>query len=182
MATINSATSADDAPLGSVILPKTDPLTIRYPDGRGWHLLATPCATTRKGWLWHEHDITGPVQLNASGLTEDECRTLSGMSAADAVLWCERRSAAMLHGNPCAEALRFLGWDGKVEPVAWAKSRTRIVYSDEATLSEFIADDVDEAIAKVGGWIAAQDSPFLADAAAHVAQAIHEIETFKKLT
>jgi len=28
MATINSATSADDAPLGSVILPKTDPLTI----------------------------------------------------------------------------------------------------------------------------------------------------------
>ncbi len=93
MTTKTILASADETPLGAVILPKSDPLTIRYPDGRGWHLLATACATTRKGWLWREHDITGPVQVLAEGLSDDECHALSGMSAAEAALWCERRAS-----------------------------------------------------------------------------------------
>jgi hypothetical protein len=93
MTTKTILASADETPLGAVILSKNDPLTIRYPDGRGWHLLSTACATTRKGWLWREHDITGPVQVLAEGLSDDECHALSGMSAAEAVLWCERRAS-----------------------------------------------------------------------------------------
>ena len=64
-------------------------VTICYPDGRGWHIYATALETTRKGWLW-----SGPVTIIAEGLTEAECRHLSGLSAADALAWCEQREVA----------------------------------------------------------------------------------------
>jgi hypothetical protein len=37
---------------------------------------------------------SGPVTIIAEGLTEAECRHLSGLSAADALAWCEQREAA----------------------------------------------------------------------------------------
>ena len=88
--------SADEAPCGALIIPDDDeyPMTIRYPDGRGWHIYATPLETTRKGWLWKEHGIEGPARLLAEGLTEPECRHLSGLSAADALVWCLARDKA----------------------------------------------------------------------------------------
>lgn len=87
--------SADEAPRGSLVRPDDDhPVTICYPDGRGWHIYATALEATRKGWLWKEHGISGPVTIIAEGLTEAECRHLSGLSAADALAWCEKREAA----------------------------------------------------------------------------------------
>jgi hypothetical protein len=88
--------SADEAPCGALIIPDDDeyPMTIRYPDGRGWHIYATPLETTRKGWLWKEHGIEGPARLLAEGLTEPECRHLSGLSSADALVWCLARDKA----------------------------------------------------------------------------------------
>ncbi len=87
--------SADEAPRGSLVRPDDDhPVTICYPDGRGWHIYATALETTRKGWLWKEHGISGPVTIIAEGLTEAECRHLSGLSVADALAWCEKREAA----------------------------------------------------------------------------------------
>ena len=87
--------SADEAPRGSLVRPDDDhPVTICYPDGRGWHIYATALPETRKGWLWKEHGISGPVTIIAEGLTEAECRHLSGLSDADALAWCEQREAA----------------------------------------------------------------------------------------
>jgi len=45
-------------------------------------------------WHWRYHDIKGSVTLIAEGLTEAECRHISGLPAADAIAWCERRTAA----------------------------------------------------------------------------------------
>lgn len=38
--------------------------------------------------------LSGPVTIIAEGLTEAECRHLSGLSDADALAWCEQREAA----------------------------------------------------------------------------------------
>lgn len=89
--------SADEAPCGSVLMCKKDgSISMRFPSGRGWHIIATaPTEPTRRpGWQWHEHDIKGPVTVLAEGLTEAECRHLhlSGLSSADALTWCEDRA------------------------------------------------------------------------------------------
>lgn len=92
--------SADEAPCGSLIIPDDDDYqmttgAIRYPNGRWRHIYATSLDETRMGWLWKEHNIEGPVTVIADGLTEAECRHLSGLSAADAIAWCEKREVAL---------------------------------------------------------------------------------------
>lgn len=90
--------SADEAPCGSLLQPDNldQPLTLRMPSGRGYHLgyVTNRGMEDRPGWRWHEHDLRGPCTLLADGLTETECRHLSGLSAADAIAWCEARDKA----------------------------------------------------------------------------------------
>lgn len=51
------------------------------------------------GWFWTQaygspgNACDFPARLIAEGLTEAECRHLSGLSAADALAWCEKREA-----------------------------------------------------------------------------------------
>ena len=85
--------SADEAPCGALMVPndKDYPVTLHYPNGRGCHIYSNH-ASFRGTWLFGKHEIVGPVTVIAEGLTEPECRHLSGLTAADAVAWCEDRA------------------------------------------------------------------------------------------
>lgn len=87
--------SADEAPPGSLMVPndKDYPVTLHYPNGRGCHIYSNH-ASFRGTWLFGKHEIVGPVTVIAEGLTEPECRHLSGLTAADAVAWCKARDKA----------------------------------------------------------------------------------------
>jgi len=56
--------------------------------------ISQPLRVASSAVVWKEHGISGPVTIIAEGLTEAECRHLSGLSAADALAWCEQREAA----------------------------------------------------------------------------------------
>jgi len=72
-------------------------------DGRGFHVrrysgAGVDSLPVRGGgaWLWAGsiRNIRGAVEVIAEGLTEPECRHLSGLTAADALAWCEARDKA----------------------------------------------------------------------------------------
>jgi len=89
--------SADDAPCGSLWQVIGDPqrLVMRLPDGRGWGMALNPGPRFTDGWVWDSFaHLDFPARLIADVLTEAECRHLSGLSAADALAWCEQREAA----------------------------------------------------------------------------------------
>lgn len=83
--------SADEAPCGSLLKPKRGWATLRFPSGSGFELGP---GSVRRGHDWAFHSLGGPVEVLAEGLTEAECRHLSGLSAAEAIAWCEARAAA----------------------------------------------------------------------------------------
>jgi len=97
--------SADEAPCGSLIAPLSDlaNVILRWPSGEGFIMVE---ATHRAwcpsdGWEWsacEDHDF--PAHLIAEGLTEAECRHLSGLSATDALAWCEARDKAATAKRP----------------------------------------------------------------------------------
>ena len=96
--------SADEAPCGSLIKDVSDGnYTLRLVDGRGFHVrrysgAGVDSLPVRGGgaWLWAGsiRNIRGAVEVIAEGLTEPECRHLSGLTAADAVAWCKARDKA----------------------------------------------------------------------------------------
>lgn len=97
--------SADEAPCGSLwqTIDGGD-LVLRMMNGNGWNLHG---ALPRDvGWPWDMADDANdfPARLIAEGLTESECRHLSGLSAADAIAWCEARDKAA-KAAPLAAAL-----------------------------------------------------------------------------
>lgn len=86
--------SADDAPRGSLLQWGDDRAVLHFPDGQGWHLEGVAPSEDDVVWGWCFHGIGGrPVTLIAEGLTEAECRHLSGLSVADAIAWCSARAA-----------------------------------------------------------------------------------------
>lgn len=86
--------SADEAPCGSLLVQTTVSGALRLWNGREWNLdCGGGLLETDNGRHWGP-DLKGPVTLIADGLTEDECRHLSGLSVADALAWCEQREAA----------------------------------------------------------------------------------------
>lgn len=91
--------SADEAPRGSLVRHSYNRLAVRWPDGKGWHLNFDGTTTKPPSleycltWDWAPV-MYGPVAIIAEGLTEAECRHLSGLSVADALAWCEKREAA----------------------------------------------------------------------------------------
>jgi hypothetical protein len=64
---------------------------------RGWNMSAQARAPV-EGWYWPQAssgpDGDFPAHLIAEGLTETECRLLSGLSVTDALMWCATRPAA----------------------------------------------------------------------------------------
>lgn len=96
--------SADEAPCGALIKDVSDGnYTLRLVDGRGFHVrrysgAGVDSLPVRGGgaWLWAGsiRNIRGAVEVIAEGLTEAECRHLSGLSAADALAWCKARDKA----------------------------------------------------------------------------------------
>lgn len=110
--------SADEAPCGSLMsridLRGVPATTLRLWNGNGWNLdrggplwerddsssgVAVATAdgaghAASEGWTWGSR-ANGPATLFAEGLTEAECRHLSGLSAADAIAWCEKREVAL---------------------------------------------------------------------------------------
>lgn len=80
--------------------------SVRRPDGSGWNLYhlpreACPYNPSKEAWhggpwKWDEtlRGVRGPVTVIAEDLTEAECRHLSGLSVADALVWCEARDKA----------------------------------------------------------------------------------------
>ena len=83
--------SADEAPCGS-LLRLAGCLVLRLINGRGWNLDRDAIGPSDTGWRW---DLRGKVEVIAEGLTEAECRHLSGLSAADVIAWCEKREVAL---------------------------------------------------------------------------------------
>ncbi len=97
--------SADEAPCGSLIhrtdIHGTQGHTLRLWNGNGWNVIHDGGLRHRgEGWPWGTR-VNGPATLLAEGLTEDECRHLSGLSAADAIAWCEKRQAALHVPTTC---------------------------------------------------------------------------------
>lgn len=88
--------SAAEAPCGSLVKDRDDDITLRFTDGYGQHLGAKPRAYGAVIWSCKTMSpcIFKPITLIAEGLTEAECRHLSGLSAADALVWCEARDKA----------------------------------------------------------------------------------------
>ena len=86
--------SADEAPCGSLLSQASVSGALRLWNGREWNLdCGGGLSETDNGRHWGP-DLKGPVTLIAEGLTEAECRHLSGLSATDAVAWCSARAAA----------------------------------------------------------------------------------------
>jgi len=86
--------SADEAPCGSLLSQASVSGALRLWNGREWNLdCGGGLSETDNGRHWGP-DLKGPVTLIAEGLTEAECRHLSGLSVADALAWCEQREAA----------------------------------------------------------------------------------------
>ena len=88
--------SADEAPCGSLVKDRDDDITLRFTDGYGQHLGPKPRDYGAVVWTCKTMSpcIFKPITLIAEGLTEAECRHLSGLSAADALVWCEARDKA----------------------------------------------------------------------------------------
>lgn len=87
--------SADEAPCGSLMRCKNNSLLLRLWDGTGWVLGSTGALIyADNGWLWSDLDWVRGASLIVEGLTEAECRHLSSLSAADALVWCEARDKA----------------------------------------------------------------------------------------
>ena len=95
--------SADEAPRGSLVR-SPDTMALRLPDGTGWHGAldgdGEAMEVNEVGWGWSMHGLGSPVEVIAEGLTDAECRTLSGMSGPDAVAWCEARAAKPAPSQP----------------------------------------------------------------------------------
>ena len=86
--------SADEAPCGSLMQCNKGVVLLRLWDGTGWRVDFTGALHKHAcGWTWTDSQgrVSG-ARLIAEGLTETECRHLSGLSAADAIAWCERRA------------------------------------------------------------------------------------------
>ena len=78
------------------------------------------------GWGWDRSCVRGPITVIAEGLTESECRHLSGLSAADAIAWCEARDKAA-KAAPLAAAVADIEATAEVsESAAWAKVKAAI--------------------------------------------------------
>ena len=90
--------SADESPCGSLLRDADGFVTVRLVDGTGWQLCMpseTPLGVDQEadstGWEWDRSCVRGPIAVLAEGLTEAECRHLSGLSADDAIAWCKAR-------------------------------------------------------------------------------------------
>lgn len=88
--------SADEAPCGCLLQDRDGDITMRLPNGDGRHMGARPGHDDGSG-PWDARGIASlvyaPIKVIAEGLTEAECRHLSGLSAADAIAWCKVREA-----------------------------------------------------------------------------------------
>ena len=92
--------SADEAPCGSLMQSTpasvhSSRVVMRLHCGTGWVLnpeLGHNPGLSTGGWPWRMASRDFPARLIAEGLTEAECRHLSGLSAADAIAWCEQRA------------------------------------------------------------------------------------------
>ena len=65
------------------------PVTVRLPNGCGWHCLGQKVAGG--GWRWPGRQLDLRARLLAADLTEAECAEVAAMSSADARAWCEAR-------------------------------------------------------------------------------------------
>lgn len=103
--------SADEAPCGSLLQtvdehPYGGRVIMRWPSGSGWILdpETSGQAEVDGAWGWSMASQDFPARLIAEGLTEPECRHLSGLSAADAIAWCEQRDVACAEVHAAIEA------------------------------------------------------------------------------
>ena len=109
--------SADEAPCGSLI-HRTDVYgtkvhTLRLWNGNGWNLDCGGRLRGTEGWPWGSR-ANGPCTLIAEGLTEAECRHLSGLSAADAIAWCEHRAVRIVAESMTpADVAETIAWAGE---------------------------------------------------------------------
>ena len=109
--------SADEAPCGSLI-HRTDVYgtkvhTLRLWNGNGWNLDRGGPLSVSEGWPWGSR-ANGPCTLIAEGLTEAECRHLSGLSAADAIAWCEHRAVRIVAESMTpADVAETIAWAGE---------------------------------------------------------------------
>lgn len=102
MTTPRTIPSPDDAPCGSLLrfmdAGEGPDLVVRLADGTGWYVgYGTSVADEEdgRGWEWGKpYGPTGEVVVLAEGLTAEECVSLSGMAADEALAWCSARAAA----------------------------------------------------------------------------------------
>jgi len=89
--------SADEAPCGSLcqVIANPDRVVMRIHTDRGWGMGPSVGGGFRDGWVWDDFSaLDFPARLIAEGLTEAECRHLSGLSAQEAIAWCAARDKA----------------------------------------------------------------------------------------
>lgn len=125
--------SADEAPCGSLIAPLSDlaNVILRWPSGEGFIMVE---ATHRAwcpsdGWEWsacEDHDF--PAHLIAEGLTEAECRHLSGLSAQKAITWCKTRALLIAAADKAHAQVKTRPQPGDVVP--WAEVEDGALYFD----------------------------------------------------
>jgi len=86
--------SPDEAPCGSLLIQTAVSGALRLWNGRAWNLECGGGLPETSNGHKGPPELDDPVTLIAEGLTEPECRHLSGLSVADAIAWCSARATA----------------------------------------------------------------------------------------